>query len=163
MESNEQENVYLSFVLAGEHFAVGISKVAEILEVPTITVVPQMPPFMKGIINLRGNVLPVVDTRVKFNLGETPYTATTVIIVLQVQSAEGEFSVGALADSAQEVMEINPAQLKPLPTLGNRLRSEFILGIAEVNQHLVMLLDTDRVFTLEELVGIAAVAELATA
>lgn len=142
---------YLSFKLEDETFAVEVAKVLEILEIPPITKVPKSPPFMTGVINLRGSVLPVIDTRVKFNLDPTEYTINTCIVVFKVQTGQDSLTLGALVDSVQEVLEIDPQQVHASPSLGNKYRSEFILGMARVNDRFLMILNIDEVFTADDL------------
>ncbi|WP_320051869.1 chemotaxis protein CheW [uncultured Acetobacteroides sp.] len=144
-------NSYLSFKLGDETFAANVSKVLNILEMTKITKVPKAPPYMKGVINLRGTVLPVVDTRVKFGMSDTEFTPNTCILVLEVE-VEGEaLQVGGLVDSVQEVLEFEPHQILPPPNIGSRYRSEFINGMYKLNdEHFIMLLDMDKVFSSDE-------------
>lgn len=145
---------YLTFALDAEIFAVDVSKVREILEMPNITKVPQVPVFMRGVINLRGSVVPVIDLRLKFNMKETAQTVNTCIIVVEV-SMDGEYIVlGALADSVQEVIEMDPAQIEPAPHIGSHLKTEFIRGMGKLDGHFVMILDIDKVFSSEELAAV---------
>lgn len=144
-------NSYLSFKLGDETFAANVSKVLNILEMTKITKVPKAPSYMKGVINLRGTVLPVVDTRVKFGMSATEYTPNTCILVLEVE-VEGEtMQVGGLVDSVQEVLEIEPHEILPAPNIGSRYRSEFINGMYKhSDEHFIMLLDMDKVFSSDE-------------
>ncbi|AJE02938.1 chemotaxis protein CheW [Geobacter pickeringii] len=151
---------YLTFKLADEVFAVDVAKVREILEFTTITKVPQTPPFMRGVINLRGSVVPVMDLRLKFGMSETEKTISTCTIVVEV-AAEGEtIVVGALADSVQEVFELEPAQIEPAPRIGTKLDTDFILGMGKHGEQFIMILDIDRVFTADEMAGMAGEAEV---
>jgi purine-binding chemotaxis protein CheW len=150
-EINLSVDSYLSFRLEEETFAVNVAKVLEILEVPHMTKVPKSPEYMRGVINLRGTVLPVIDTRIKFGLTATAYTVNTCIVVLNV-AIEGESLVlGALVDSVQEVLEIDEEQIKPSPSIGAKYKSEFIRGMVKLDEHFVMLLDIDRVFSSDEI------------
>jgi purine-binding chemotaxis protein CheW len=144
-------NSYLSFKLGDENFSANFSKVLNILEMTKITKVPKAPPYMKGVINLRGTVLPVVDTRVKFGMSATEFTPNTCILVLEVE-VEGEaLQVGGLVDSVQEVLEFEPHEILPPPNIGSRYRSEFINGMYKLNdEHFIMLLDMDKVFSSDE-------------
>ncbi len=142
---------YLTFKLEDEVFALDISKVREVLDFTTVTKVPRTPEFMRGVINLRGNVVPVVDMRLKFGLLKTEKTVNTCIIIAEV-SIEGETAVlGALADSVQEVVDLEPEQIEPAPRIGTRLRTEFIKGMGKRNEQFIILLDIDKVFTSEEI------------
>lgn len=142
---------YLTFVLDAEVFAVDVSRVREILEMPSITKVPQVPAFMRGVINLRGCVVPVIDLRLKFNMEEAVQTVNTCIIVVEV-SMDGESIVlGALADSVQEVIEMEASQIEAAPHIGSHLKTEFIRGMGKHDGRFVMILDIDKVFSSEEL------------
>lgn len=142
---------YLTFKLGEEVFALDVSKVREILEYNSITKVPQVPDFMRGVINLRGSVVPVVDLRLKFGMEETVQSINTCIIVVEVL-LEGETTIlGALADSVQEVVDMEPEQIEPSPHIGTRLNTEFIKGMGKCDGHFVMILDIDKVFSGEQL------------
>ena len=142
---------YLTFKLAEEIFAVDVAKVREILEFTSITKVPQTPEFMRGVINLRGSVVPVMDMRLKFGMPETEKTVNTCIIVVEV-SHEGEtIIIGALADSVQEVFELEPEQVEPAPRIGTKLNTDFILGMGKHDGAFIMILDIDQTFTSEEI------------
>ncbi len=142
---------YLTFKLDEEIFALDISKVKEVLDFTEITKIPQTPEFMKGVINLRGGVVPVVDMRLKFGMAETVRTVNTCIIIVEV-NVEGETTVlGALVDSVQEVMDLEPGQIEPAPRIGTRLRTEFIRGMGKRDNHFIMILDIDKVFSADEL------------
>jgi len=153
--SNEQTkalNSYLSFKLGEEIFAANVSKVLNILEMTKITKVPKAPPYMKGVINLRGTVLPVIDTRIKFGLSATEMTANTCILVLEVEVEDDHLQVGGLVDSVQEVLEIEDHQILPPPNIGNRFRSEFITGMYKLNEEqFIMLLNMDKIFSVDDL------------
>ena len=142
---------YLTFKLEDEVFALDIAKVREVLDYTDITKVPKTPDFMKGVINLRGSVVPVVDMRLKFGMPGIEKTVHTCIIIVEV-SLEGETAVlGALADSVQEVLDFEPAQIEPAPRIGTRLRTEFLRGMGKRDNHFVMILDIDQVFSADEL------------
>jgi purine-binding chemotaxis protein CheW len=142
---------YLTFKLSEEVFAVDVEKVREILELTTITKVPQTPEFMRGVINLRGSVVPVVDMRLKFGMPETERTVNTCIVVVEVGSGGETLVLGALADSVQEVFELEPEQIEPSPKIGTRINTDFILGMGKSDEGFIMILDIDRVFGAEEL------------
>jgi len=147
-------NSYLSFKLEDETFAVEVAKVLEILEIPSITKVPKSPAYMTGVINLRGNVLPVIDTRLKFGLSTTEYTVNTCIVVFKVDIGHESLVLGALVDSVQEVLEIDQDQIHPSPSIGNKYRSEFILGMARVNDNFLMILNIDDVFSADDIMAV---------
>jgi purine-binding chemotaxis protein CheW len=146
---------YLTFQLDEEVFALDVAKVREILEYNSVTKVPQTPEFMRGVINLRGSVVPVIDMRLKFGMSATEQTVNTCIIVVEV-NMEGETSVlGALADSVQEVVEMEPEQIEPAPHIGTRLNTNFIKGMGKHEGDFVMILDIDKVFSEGEIAAVA--------
>ncbi|NJK98462.1 MAG: chemotaxis protein CheW [Bacteroidales bacterium] len=144
-------NSYLTFKLEDEIFGANVSKVLNILEMTKITKVPKAPNYMKGVINLRGAVLPLIDTRIKFDMGETTYTTNTCILVLDIDMGGESVHVGALVDSVQEVIEIDEATIQPPPSIGSKYKSEFIEGMAKVNEEFIMLLNMDLIFSTDEL------------
>ena len=142
---------HLTFTLDEEVFAVDISKVREVLEYTTVTKVPQTPEFMRGVINLRGSVVPVVDLRLKFGMTETSKTVNTCVIITEI-SLDGETTVlGALADSVQEVHEFEPDQIEPAPKIGTKLNTDFIEGMGKRDDQFIMILNIDKVFSSDEL------------
>ncbi|MBP6941087.1 MAG: chemotaxis protein CheW [Syntrophorhabdaceae bacterium] len=142
---------YLTFQLGNEIFAIDVSNVREILEFTTVTKVPQTPEFMRGVINLRGSVVPVLDMRLKFGMTITEQTVNTCIIVVEV-SFEGDTTIiGALVDSVQEVFELEPDQIEPAPKIGTQLKTEFIKGMGKRDEQFIIILDADKVFSSEEL------------
>ena len=142
---------YLTFKLADEIFALDVAKVREILEVTTITKVPQTPDFMRGVINLRGSVVPVVDMRLKFGMSMTEQTVNTCIIVVEINLDGDSLVLGALADSVQEVVEMEAESIEPAPHIGTKLNTDFIRGMGKVDDHFVMILDIDKIFSSAEL------------
>lgn len=142
---------YLTFKLAEETFSLDVAKVREILELNTITKVPQTPDFMRGVINLRGSVVPVIDMRLKFGMSATEQTVNTCIIVAEVQMEDETIVLGALADSVQEVIEMEPEQIEAAPHIGTRLNTDFIKGMGKHDGRFIMILDIDKVFTSDEL------------
>lgn len=142
---------YLTFKLEDEVFALDISKVREVLDFTTVTKVPRTPEFMRGVINLRGSVVPVVDMRLKFGMPITEKTVNTCIIIVEID-LDGETAVlGALADSVQEVLDLEPEQIEPPPRIGTKLRTEFIKGMGKRDEHFIIILDIDKVFSVDEL------------
>ena len=142
---------YLTFKLADETFALDVAKVREILEYPDITKVPQTPDFMRGVTNLRGSVVPVIDLRLKFGMSATEQTINTCVIVLEVQLEDKIIVIGSLADSVQEVIEMEPEQIESVPHIGTRINTDFIKGMGKHDGRFVMILDIDRVFTADDL------------
>lgn len=142
---------YLTFRLDEEVFALDISKVREVLDYTNITKVPRTPEFMRGVINLRGNVVPVVDMRLKFGMTMTERTVNTCIIIVEI-TLDGDTTIlGALADSVQEVIELGAEQIEPAPRIGTRLRTEFIRGMGKRDEQFVIILDIDKIFSADEL------------
>jgi purine-binding chemotaxis protein CheW len=148
---------YLSFSLGEEVFAASVAKVIEILEVPKITKVPKAPAYMRGVVNLRGSVLPVIDTRLKFGMTASTDTVNTCIMVLNVQIDSESFVLGALVDAVQEVFEISDDEIKPAPSIGSKYKSEFIEGMVKTNEQFIMLLNLDKVFSSDELITLQEV------
>jgi len=154
MNKETKINSYLSFKLGDEIFASNVRKVLNILEMTKITKVPKSPNYMKGVINLRGTVLPLVDTRIKFEMPETKFTANTCILVLDIELDGETVHIGALVDSVQEVLEIEESQIQPPPSIGNKYKSEFIEGVVKIDDDFIMLLDMDLIFSTDELTSI---------
>jgi len=146
-----ETRTYLTFTLDQEDFAVDVAGVREVLDFTNVTRVPRTPEFMKGVINLRGSVVPVVDLRLKFGLPETEKTVDTCVIVLEVE-LDGEVTViGAIADSVKEVFELDSADIEPPPRLGTRMETEFISGMGKHNDDFIIILDVNRVFSTQEM------------
>jgi purine-binding chemotaxis protein CheW len=142
---------YLSFNLDEEEFALEISRVREVLDYTKITKVPQAFPFMKGVINLRGSVVPVIDLKEKFGIGISEKTVLSRIIICEINIDEDLTVIGALADSVHEVMEIEPENIEPAPKIGTRLNTEFLKGMGKRDDEFILILDIDKVFSVEEL------------
>lgn len=147
-------NTFLSFKLGEEEFAAHVGKVLNILEMTKITEVPKAPEYMKGVINLRGTILPVIDTRIKFGMPKTEYTTNTCIIVLDIEMDGDSIHVGALVDSVQAVLELDSNQIMPAPSIGSKYKSEFIEGVANIDDKFIMILNMDAVFSSNELTNI---------
>jgi purine-binding chemotaxis protein CheW len=155
----EQTSQYLTFRLGEEVFALEISQVREVLDYTPITRVPRMPDFMRGVINLRGSVVPVVDLRLKFGMSATERTVNTCIIIAEV-AIEGERTLlGALADSVQEVVDLDTGQIEPSPRLGSSIRADFIRGMGRRDEGFVIILDVDRVFSADEMALVQGAGE----
>jgi purine-binding chemotaxis protein CheW len=147
-------NSYLSFKLGEEEFAAHVAKVLNILEMTKITEVPRAPEYMKGVINLRGTVLPVIDTRIKFGMTPTEYTTNTCIIVLDIDMDGESIHVGALVDAVQAVLEIDKNGIMPPPSIGSKYKSDFIEGVANIDDKFIMILNMDAVFSADEIVNL---------
>ncbi len=147
---------YLTYKLGNEVFALDIAKVREVLDFTTVTRVPRMPAFMRGVINLRGSVVPVVDLRLKFGMSETEKTADTCVIITEVTVDNETTVLGALADSVQEVLDLEQRNIEPPPKIGTMLRTEFIKGMGKQNERFIIILDIDKIFSAEELLTVQA-------
>ena len=142
---------YVTFSLGDELFGVEVTRTREILSLTPVTKVPQTPDYLLGVINLRGQVVPVVDMRLKLGLPAGAETEDTCIIVVEVQVEDESIVVGALADAVREVLEIRADQVEPPPRLGTRLNTEFITGMGKADEQFMILLNIDRIFNTEEL------------
>ena len=149
---------YLTFTLAGEHFAVGTLSVKEIIEYGQLTTVPMMPPSIRGVINLRGAVVPVIDLGARFGKQQTQVGRRTCIVILEVNSGEEQQVIGVVVDAVNEVLEIAPADIEPPPAFGAHIRTDFIQGMGKVGGTFVILLDVGRVLSVDELATLSSVA-----
>jgi purine-binding chemotaxis protein CheW len=138
---------YLTFKLGDELFAANVSKVIEILEIPKITKVPRSPDFMRGVINLRGNVLPVIDSRCKFGLPLAEDTVNTCIIVMNVDIVSQNITLGLIVDAVKEVIDIDAASIQGVPEIGSRFNSEFIEGMVKTDEQFTMILNIALLFS----------------
>ena len=148
---------YLTFTLGEEVFALDIGTVREVLEYTAITRIPRMPTFMKGVINLRGHAVPVMDMRLKFGMPETEHTVNTCIIIVEVAREGDSVVLGALADSVREVVDMDQTEIENAPSMGAAVDAQFLRGIGKLGDEFVLLLDIDKSFSLDE---IAAIAEM---
>jgi purine-binding chemotaxis protein CheW len=150
----KQSNItysYLTFKLGEEQFGIHVSQVLNILKMIKVSAVPKSPEYMKGVINLRGSVLPVIDIRIKFGMPEKEYTNNTCIIVMDLDM-EGETTyLGTIVDEVLSVHEIEEKQIEPPPSIGDKYKSEFIYGMAKVEENFIMLLDMQKVLSVDEL------------
>jgi purine-binding chemotaxis protein CheW len=142
---------YLTFKLGKEIFATDVAKVREVLDFTTITEIPRTPDFMSGVINLRGSVVPVVDMRLCLEMSKTERTTNTCIVVLEVLLDNESIVIGALADSVEEVIDLEPDQIRPAPRIGTQIRTDFLKGMGKREDQFIMILDIDRVFSADEI------------
>jgi purine-binding chemotaxis protein CheW len=142
---------YLTFKLRDEVFALDVSKVREVLDLTPITKIPRTPEFMSGVINLRGNVVPVVDLRQCLDMANTEKTANSCIVVVEVVLDGEATTIGALADSVLEVIELDSEQIQPTPRIGMHLKTDFIHGMGKRDEQIIMILDIDRVFSVDDM------------
>ena len=151
IEEIKETRQYLTFKLDDEVFAIDVAKVREVLDLTAITKIPRTPEFMSGVINLRGSVVPVVDLRLCFEMSQTQKTVNTCIVVVEVLLDGEPTVIGALADSVEEVIDLEPEQIQPAPHIGTQVRTDFIRGMGKRDTQFVMILDIDKVFSAEEL------------
>ena len=147
----DREGKYLTFILANEEYGIGILKIKEIIGMMPITTVPQTPDFVKGVINLRGKVIPVVDLRLRFNMDEIDYTERTCIIVVEMAGQAGTVLIGIVVDAVSEVLNIKDEDIEETPTFGAKLNTDYILGMAKMEGGVKILLDIDKVLSAEEI------------
>ena len=150
---------FLTFNLADDVFAIDVIKAKEILDFSDVTQVPQTPDYMLGVINLRGSVVPVIDMRRKFNIESVDLTRDSCIVVVEVDVDGDSVTVGALADSVREVIDLDPTQIEPPPRIGTRLNTEFIKGMGNLDDRFVIILDIDKVFSTDDLTMAKSIAE----
>lgn len=158
METAEsiQNGQYLTFTLEGEQFGVDIAKVREVLEFDTVTKIPRTPEFMRGVINIRGSVVPVLDLKMKFGMGYTEKSVNTCVIITEIDVGGSEVVIGAMADAVQEVFDISAEQIEPPPKVGSSIDTSFMRGMGKKGDEFLILLDVDKVFSEQD---IAAVSE----
>lgn len=146
-------NQFLTFRLDQEIFALEIGKVREVLDFRNLTRVPRMPDFMRGVINLRGNVVPVVDLRLAFGMEQTTRTVNTCVVIAEIHQEGGPLLLGALADAVQEVIDLDAAQIEPAPAISGLSRVPFIQGMGKTGEDFIIILDIDLMFSAEQLLG----------
>jgi purine-binding chemotaxis protein CheW len=149
METNEilQTNQFFTFMLEKEIFAIDISQIKEVLEFTHITKVPQTPDMMKGVINLRGSVVPVIDMRLKFEMGEIEKTVDTCIVIIEIMIDGSTTMIGALVDAVKEVMDLDSDQIEPSPKIGTQLNTDYIKGMGKHEEQFIIILDIDKIFS----------------
>ena len=149
---------YLTFSLAKEEYGIGILKVKEIIGMMAITTIPRTPPFVKGVINLRGKVIPIIDLRLKFNMEAIPYTDRTCIIVVEIDSDASTVLIGIVVDAVSEVLNIREDEIEDTPKFGTKLNTEYILGMAKIQKGVKILLNIDQVLSAEEITTLKKVS-----
>jgi purine-binding chemotaxis protein CheW len=158
--TNPDEGQFLTFMLGGEVFAIGILHIKEILEYGGLTQVPMMPEFIRGVINLRGAVVPVIDLSARFGRASTTVSKRTCIVIIEVEVEDSHQDIGLVVDSVCEVLEIPLDQIEQAPSFGAKIRADFIQGMGKVNDEFVIILDVNRVLSVEELAAASAAAEM---
>jgi purine-binding chemotaxis protein CheW len=159
MEIKELEEAvqqqYLTFFLADEEYAVGIQRVKEIIEYTAITKVPKVPEWIRGVINLRGNVVPVVDLAVRFGMEERPVTKTTCIVIVEVQQESERAVMGVIADAVNQVIDFMPKDIEEPPAFGTRVRLEYLFGMGKLGKKFALILNIDSVLSAAELLTVS--------
>jgi len=156
----EEEQQYLTFLLSGEMFAIAILNIKEIIEYGSLTEVPMMPGFIRGVINLRGSVVPVVDLSARFGRSRTEISRRTCIVIIEVENGdESKQDIGVMVDSVSEVLEIPRSEIEPPPAFGARIRVDFMHGMGKVAGKFVIILNANKVLSVEELSMLGGAAE----
>ena len=147
---------YLTFSLGKENFALDVEHVEKILEYQPVTEVPKAPEYMLGVFNLRGEVIPLVDTRIKFGMTKTEINSSTCVLVINIQSEGESIKLGAMVDAVKEVVKYNTNDLMTLPTVGKQSRTEFLNGVLKLNDQFILLLNADKIFSVDEIIELRA-------
>jgi purine-binding chemotaxis protein CheW len=154
-----EQTQYLTFYIASEEYAVALLRVREIIEYDTVTRVPQTPTWIRGVINVRGSVVPVIDLAVKFGLPESPVTRRTCVVIVEVDIEGQQTAMGVIADVVSQVVDLAHHDIEPTPPFGTRVKVDFLLGMAKLGKRFALVLDIDRVLSTGELIAAAATAE----
>lgn len=161
--AQQEEGQYLTFLLGGEMFAIGILGIKEIIEYGSLTTVPMMPSFIRGVINLRGAVVPVVDLSARFGRTASEITRRSCIVIIEAGTDDEKQDVGVVVDSVSEVLEIPASEIEPAPSFGSKIRAEFISGMGKVDGKFVIILDANRVLSVDEMAMLAGASGTAVA
>ncbi len=161
--AEENRGQYLTFALAAEMFAIPILNIKEIIEYGQLTSVPMMPPFILGVINLRGSVVPVVDMSARFGRKPSAITRRTCIVIIEIEADGEKQDVGMMVDSVSEVLEIPRSEIEPPPSFGAKIRADFILGMGKIAGRFVIILDVDKVLSIEEMALLGQAGDAAEA
>lgn len=153
---SDEENQFVTFMLGDEEYAIEALRVQEITGLPPITKVPYLPSFVKGVINLRGSVIPVIDLRLRFGLAEAEYSKQTCVIVLKL----GKKVTGIIVDAVSEVASLPNARMDPPPDFGKSIKTDFLKGIGKLSDRMLILLDAEKIFTVEEIAGLELAAQV---
>ena len=154
----DKEGKYLTFSLASEEYGIGILRIKEIIGMMPITCVPQTPEYIKGVVNLRGKVIPVMDLRLRFGMPAMNYTERTCIIVVEISGQAGTVQVGVVVDAVSEVLNVKAEDIEPTPSFGTKLNTDYILGLAKMGGGIKILLDITRVLSSEDAMLLAEAA-----
>lgn len=157
--ANEADSQYLTFVLGEESYGVDILRVQEIKGWSPVTRIPNTPEYLRGVLNLRGTIVPIIDMRMRFSMETAEYTPITVVIVVSVRSGDKERILGIVVDAVSDVLNVDAEQVKPAPDFGSTVNTEYLSGLVTVGEQMVMLLDIDKMLTESEIRGLDSVAE----
>ncbi|MDF1562897.1 MAG: chemotaxis protein CheW [Deltaproteobacteria bacterium] len=158
-ERLDEHPQYLTFEMLGETYALGILRVREIIEYSRITRVPRMPAFVRGVINLRGHVVPVLDLATKFGLEAAPVTSDTCIVILEVAAEDGKQIIGIVTDAVDEVIDLAPERIEPPPTFGTRIDTRFIVGMGVMEESFLLIIDIEQILSDDDLAAVVVAAE----
>ncbi len=162
MQEENSGSRFLTFTLGEIFFAINIHSVREILDLPEITRIPGSPEFMRGVVNVRGTAVPVMDLRMKFGLGRVEKTVNTRVIIVEITKHDATAVVGALADSVKEVLELEPEAIDPPPSMGAAVHTDYVRGIGKHGDKFLLILDVDKVFTSEDIQDVSRIVEEAS-
>ena len=157
IETGEKESQYLTFLLGGEMYAIGILNIKEIIEYGQVTEVPMMPAFIRGIINLRGRVVPVINLLARFGKPSSEVTKRTCIVIIEAGAEDERQDIGMVVDSVSEVLDIPASEIEPAPSFGAKIRSDFISGMGKVGGKFVVMLSVNKVLSVEEMSMLSSV------
>ena len=157
-----EQHQYLTFLLGDEMFAIGILSIREIIEYGFVTDVPMTPPFIRGVLNLRGAVVPVIDLLVRFGRPPQENTKRTCIVIVEIEAANGSQQMGVVVDAVNEVLEIPASEVEPPPEFGARIRNDFIKGMGKIDGKFVIVLDLNRVMSIDEVAVVAKLGRMET-
>lgn len=160
--ADESQQQFLTFLLSGEPFAISILVIKEIIEYGNLTTVPLMPDFIRGVLNLRGQVLPVIDLAARFGRAPAEVARRTCIVIVEMDNDGETQDVGVVVDSVSEVMDISASAIQPPPAFGAKIRADFIEGMVELDGRFIIILDVDRVLSIDEMALLASIEENAT-
>jgi purine-binding chemotaxis protein CheW len=155
-QETDKNNQYLTFVMGGENYAIPVTHIREVLLVPKVTRIPRMPDFMRGVINLRGSVVPILDLKLKFGMGETDVTVETAIVVVEMPFGDSDgttnlLHLGIFTDAVKKVITIQKEEIEPPPKIGTRIKNSFIMGMGHVEEDFIVILDIREILTDEDL------------
>ncbi|MFZ2407833.1 MAG: chemotaxis protein CheW [Methylobacter sp.] len=159
----EEQQQYLTFMLSGETYAISILRIKEIIQYGQLTEVPRMPNFIRGVINLRGAVVPVIDLSARFGKPPTQVGRRNCIIIIEVEIEDETHSVGVMVDAVNAVLEISDSEIEPAPTFGTNIHAEFIAGMGKINGKFVIILNIQQVLSMEDMAALATVGPASTA